>query len=321
MIEDSQIHGNRLALNDQGIIMYWGNLNLFYGNTFVLNDEIGLNMAGGNVNTIYGNDFSMNGINAWEGTESNGNQWNLSNVGNSWDDFSTNPYWPQYYLIAGPGAGVDWHPDGAQPSAVDPSTSYINLTHVNMPGLTTCPKGDGPQYRFIQIHVKDASGQPLPNISAWNIVLEGTPVEPTYYYRNFELNLTPWDLQTDSLGKIRYTLRGNTSIYGNISWTAIVQGVELNSHPVLRVKTFDYDLSGMVGLGDFTLFARDYTHVVYRSDFDFNGVVGLSDFTLFGGHYSHRHPLAGREQAPKISFNQGTGCFKVQGQKEICPEK
>jgi hypothetical protein len=36
--------------------------------------------------------------------------WNLSNIGNFWDDFETNPGYPSYYVIDGEMNRIDWHP-------------------------------------------------------------------------------------------------------------------------------------------------------------------------------------------------------------------
>lgn len=64
-------------------------------------------------NNIWSNNFTYNKIgNAGEGSNSNNNNWNLSYMGNNWDDFADNPGYPNHYEIGGDGDGIDWHPVG-----------------------------------------------------------------------------------------------------------------------------------------------------------------------------------------------------------------
>lgn len=61
-------------------------------------------------NTLWNNSFIDNHINAYESSDANNNNWSLSDTGNFWSDFETNPGYPDHYEIPGPGDGIDWHP-------------------------------------------------------------------------------------------------------------------------------------------------------------------------------------------------------------------
>lgn len=84
-------------------------------------------------NTFWNNTFIDNVISANETRNSNNNDWNLSDIGNYWSDFESNPGYPNYYNISGPGDGVDWHPiwelaDSDNDSVADDIDHCINTT-------------------------------------------------------------------------------------------------------------------------------------------------------------------------------------------------
>jgi hypothetical protein len=86
---------------------------------------------------------------------------------------------------------------------------------------------------------------------------------------------------------IRFEVKGETSIIGNIMIQATVMGYQLQDTDVLSCKSMDYDVNGQVGLGDFVLFGQDYGGTNWRSDFTGDGMVSLGDFVVFAQHYGH----------------------------------
>ena len=149
-INDSLFYNNRLLDNGVGIDILWMHHNNFYSNifsegsvyiigsqdniftnnNFTKNSIFGLYMSDTNDNLLNNNTFEYSGgdgvftadssdtyydnvfrNNTLSSYESMGNNhWNLTNLGNYWDDFSSNPGYPNYYEIPGPGDGIDWHP-------------------------------------------------------------------------------------------------------------------------------------------------------------------------------------------------------------------
>jgi C1A family cysteine protease len=176
----------------------------------------------------------------------------------------------------------------AQP-LVNPDQSEVTLTNENLPHLFTCPAGDGPTYQHVKVTVKNAGGTPLPGIPASAFTFTINPASiSTLWYGTLSCTFTAVDLVTDENGEIRFTVKGDTSIYGNITIQATVQGVPLNDIDTLPCKTADYFVDGMVALGDFVVFAQDYGRVRWRSDFTGDGgLVGLGDFVMFAQHYGH----------------------------------
>jgi hypothetical protein len=49
----------------------------------------------------------------------------------------------------------------------------------------------------------------------------------------------------------------------------------------------DYEPNGIVSLGDFVMFARDYGTHHWQNDFTWDGIVSLGDFVVFAQHYAH----------------------------------
>ncbi len=118
-----------------GIELHKSYGNLVYSNTLIDNQWYGIRLDESFNNNIWNNTF-LNNIqaNAYEDENSNNNNWNLSNIGNYWDDFSSNPEHPYQYEIPGPGNGIDYHPVGELPWVL------INLTPI---GNTTFPPTGG----------------------------------------------------------------------------------------------------------------------------------------------------------------------------------
>jgi hypothetical protein len=173
-------------------------------------------------------------------------------------------------------------------SGVDPLQSYVTMTNENMPFLVTCPHSDGPAYQHVKVTVKNAGGTPIPGILASDFSFTINPTGyDTHWYGTLQCTFTAVDQQTNANGEIRFTMKGDTSIYGNITIRVTVQTIPLNDIDTLPCKSPDYDTNGAVSLGDFVTFASDYSKVRWRSDFTGDGLVSLGDFVLFAGHYAH----------------------------------
>ena len=198
-----------------------------------------------------------------------------------------------YYRVKGHNSARGWgdfstlgfiHVELIGPS---PEFSFVTLTDENTPHLITCPAGDGPTYEHIKITVRDNVGDPLPGIAADEFDFTLDSVDASWY-GTLGCTFTPVDTQTNANGEIRFTIKGDTSIYGNITIRATVQTIPLNDVDTLPCKSFDYDTNGAVSLSDFTIFGGDYGTTRWRSDFTGDGAVALGDFSMFGQHYGHQ---------------------------------
>jgi hypothetical protein len=171
---------------------------------------------------------------------------------------------------------------------IDPDQSFMTLTNENMPFLVTCPHSDGPAYQYVKVTVKNVTGNPIAGIPASDFSFTINPTGyDTHWYGTLSCTFTAMDQQTNANGEIRFTMKGDTSIYGNITIRVTVQTIPLNDIDTLPCKSPDYDTNGAVSLGDFVIFASDYSKVRWRSDFTGDGLVSLGDFVLFAGHYAH----------------------------------
>jgi hypothetical protein len=170
---------------------------------------------------------------------------------------------------------------------INPDQSFVTLTNENLPFLVSCPAGDGPLYQHAKVTCKDASGNPLSGIPADAFTFTLGNAGDATWYGTLSCTFTPIDTVTNANGEIRFTVKGDTSIYGNITIQATVQGIPLNDIDILTCKSPDYFTDGAVALGDFVVFGQDYGRASWRSDFTGDGMVGLGDFVTFGQHYGH----------------------------------
>lgn len=107
------ISSNTLKNNFWGIVLE-SNFNNFSSNIFTESDSYGIIITSSSSegNAFWDNDFEDNGDESvWENSGVANNNWNISNVGNHWNDFETNIGYPDYYRIPGPGDGIDRHPN------------------------------------------------------------------------------------------------------------------------------------------------------------------------------------------------------------------
>ncbi|MBT7238004.1 hypothetical protein HN865_04050 [Candidatus Woesearchaeota archaeon] len=110
---------NNLAYNIDGLKIEDSSANAIINNILQNNSANGILVIRSSANNFSGNTFLDNTINGYERADSNGNFWNLNITGNFWDDIESNPGYPDYYIISGPGDGIDWHPLNSPPHDED----------------------------------------------------------------------------------------------------------------------------------------------------------------------------------------------------------
>jgi hypothetical protein len=155
-----------------------------------------------------------------------------------------------------------------------------------MPFLLTCPADDGMNYQYVKVTCMNAGDNPIPGIpaSAFTFTVDNSGAQ---WYGTFNCVFNSMDMGTNQNGEIRFIVRSSTSIIGNITIRATVQGIPLNDLDTLPCKSFDLTVDGTVGLTDFTMFGQDYSTSHWRSDFTGDGTVDLGDFVMFAQHYGH----------------------------------
>jgi len=120
---NNNISNNILSNASMGIRLYSSvnNNNIFNNDIIDNNGEhgFGVYLYASSDNIFWGNNFVNNRYHASEVEGSHSNDWNMSNVGNYWDDFEGNPGYPNYYEIPGPGDGIDWYPTLVLPGDLD----------------------------------------------------------------------------------------------------------------------------------------------------------------------------------------------------------
>lgn len=110
---NNEVTNNDLSYNSAGISLdSAGNDNLISEND-ISNNIRGINLMWlSQGNTFWDNELNDNYYaNAFEDYTSNNNQWDYNGIGNQWDDFSSNPGYPNEYYIDGPGNGIDHYPN------------------------------------------------------------------------------------------------------------------------------------------------------------------------------------------------------------------
>jgi parallel beta-helix repeat protein len=113
---NNTLYDNVIIGASAGILVNLGsNYNVFRNNTLINNSwgieihDQSFPVAPTTKNMFYGNKI-IDSVVANTDDESNGNYWNNSEIGNYWSDFESNPGYPNYYEIEGPGDGVDNRP-------------------------------------------------------------------------------------------------------------------------------------------------------------------------------------------------------------------
>jgi hypothetical protein len=171
---------------------------------------------------------------------------------------------------------------------VDPDQSFVTLTGELTSGVTTCPAQDGFPYRYVKVTCKDAEGNPICGIpaSGFHFTVSDAGAQ---WYGALSCIFTAVDQMTNANGEIRFELVGGTSIVGSISIRATVNWIPLNDIDILKCKSVDLDLNGVLGASDFSLFSRYWFSgsYAYSIDFNWDGRVSPSDFSVFGYHLEH----------------------------------
>jgi parallel beta-helix repeat protein len=108
--ENNEIYRNKIIGNSYGIRTIDSKMNNIHENKITHNSNHTIMFYNSQNNFIWNNSLKNNYNNAYEGDNITHNFWNLSEIGNYWDDFSSNPGYPEHYEILGPGDGIDWHP-------------------------------------------------------------------------------------------------------------------------------------------------------------------------------------------------------------------
>jgi len=206
------------------------------------------------------------------------------------DDYGGNAY--DYC----PGFDVDAIQSLHTSSEIDPDLSFVTLTDDRMPGMFTCPDGDGPAYQYVKVTVKDSNGDPVVGLPADVFDFSITAGSGTFVYGTLNCTFTAVDTMTDSNGEIRFEIVADTAITGDLNTDnpgiliieAIVDEIPLNDVDELECRSPDYVPDGDVDLSDLVLFAQDFYNYGLRSDFNWDGECNLIDFVFFAQHYGHR---------------------------------
>jgi parallel beta-helix repeat protein len=278
--------------------------NRIYNNTFV-NNSWGIcsncheDEPPSNWNQIYHNHFIHNEVQAYE-IEDHHNYWDngYPSGGNCWSDYTGYDLYsgPDQNILGSDGIGdtpyaipsgdsIDQYPlmgPPGGPNAVDPHRSSVTLTNESIPGLLTCPAGDGSIYRYVKVTCRNITGASLPGIfvEEFRFIPSGCPGAPSCVF-------TPVDTETNETGDIRFEVETDSSIIGNISIQVKVTGIPLDDIKVLPAKSIDIVSDGTINIADFVIFGQDYGTTHWRSDFNWDGRVSLNDFVMFAQHYGH----------------------------------
>ncbi len=299
--DHSYLHENLISHNGYGARLYEVDNHEFFQNDILENGR-GVQIDDGRWNWFYENTFADNAVfNALELAGVTMTLWNSSMSGNSWDDFETNPGYPDYYEIEGNGTGIDYLPIVTYPLP-DPINSYVTATNESAPGLVTCPAGDGSEFEYLVVSVRDSNNDPIPGIAAEDFEFEVT--SDGDYFGNLTFTFNAADEMTDANGEIRFSLISDTSLVGDAEISVAVRDVLLEDTGVVFAKSYDLNLDGFVTLPDLGIFASYYNTVAWEADYNWDGQVSLPDLGMFAAHYQHSWMNAKTGELPKGFLNK-----------------
>lgn len=294
--EDVRVYDNQIYGNGYGVRIYQTNSNTFFRND-VLDNGRGVLIDVGEQNWFYENTFADNLVyNALELAGVNTTLWNSSSSGNAWDDFETNPGFPDYYEIDGDGTGIDYLPIATY-VIPDPIFSYVTTTNESAPGLITCPAGDGSEFEYLVVSVRDSNNDPIPGIAAEDFEFEVT--SDGDYYGNLTFTFNAADEMTDVNGEIRFSMISDTSLVGTAEINVIVQNVALEETGAVFAKSYDMNLDGAVNIADLGVFASHYQTTAWQADYNWDGNVNIADLGMFAAHYQHSIERTKTGEIPK----------------------
>ena len=164
----------------------------------------------------------------------------------------------------------------------DPDASYVTMTNEGK-GLTTCPIGDGPPYRYITVTALYTDLTPMAGVPSNSFFF--TVTGPG----SGNVVISAVDAQTDAGGVIRFEAQGTgTVLYTSLTIQVQIYTVVLTDSDLLWCNTFDYNNNGVVDPADLGHFAYDFFSTREWSDFDWSGYVTPVDLSMFAAHYGHR---------------------------------
>jgi chitodextrinase len=184
---------------------------------------------------------------------------------------------------------VDSFTISEESNMIDPKSSTVELTDANTKGLTTCPIGDGPEYHFLKITIRNALSQGIPGIPVDAFAFKLTAAAGTQYFGTLSCTFigcvpvisTAEKICTNKKGEILFRIIGDTTIIGDIIIHVIVAHTSvqiLEDTPLLSCKSFDFNVDGIVDCTDYRLFL--YTDSL-QGDFDWDGDVDDMDHKMF----------------------------------------
>jgi hypothetical protein len=167
----------------------------------------------------------------------------------------------------------------------DPITSVVDVMPLaTKAGLSTCPIGDGPEFKYLRVTAKRTDGTPIVGI-AWNNF--------SWTVTGGDVSILHEDVETDSNGEIRFRVLGDETIVWptDLLINCQIYTVILADQDTLRCNTFDYDDNGWVNPLDLVQFGADWNQPNERSDFDWSGGNNNPlDLVKFGAHWNHGAP-------------------------------
>ncbi|MFH1721394.1 MAG: hypothetical protein ABH950_02180, partial [Candidatus Altiarchaeota archaeon] len=148
-----------------------------------------------------------NTVNAYEISGALNNHWNLSDIGNFWDDFEINEGYPDTYIVPGPGDGVDYHPNKNYPPVLEP---FSNITVSEMGSVIIRPVASDPNGDVLTYSIDNS-------VFTWNGVyfLWKTGPSSSGEY-DFTVNVTDgflWDTET-----VHVTVRNKCTVFNKKYW-------------------------------------------------------------------------------------------------------
>ncbi len=122
----TNLFSNEVYGNYYGMYLNDSSSNSLNENKFYNNEQYSLILRDCSNNIVWNNTFANNGSNAYEYPGFRSNLWNLTYIGNKWDDFESNEGYPDKYVVDGPEDGVDWHPYGKEEPDRDLDNDSVN---------------------------------------------------------------------------------------------------------------------------------------------------------------------------------------------------
>jgi parallel beta-helix repeat protein len=149
---NNTITDNQMTDNPYGIYADTASSYNLIANNEITSDYRGIRLLDSDFNLIYGNVLSNTIENALD--NSNNNDWNITNFGNDWDDFQTNPGFPTHYEIPGVGGAIDYiantsfsYPPNTPDTPMGPSFGIKQIEYTYT-ASTVDPDGDDVFYMW-----------------------------------------------------------------------------------------------------------------------------------------------------------------------------